>query len=194
MVVLRRDLVAAGIGVGWGIAKAAAPAPGRVLIVRHARTEPGVGDPPGYRLDQCASQRNLDDIGRKEARALGRQLASRGWVPRAIRSSRWCRCLETAHGVAAGFTDARVDAPVVHADAALDSFFEARANEPAQTAALRTRLAALPAPRGPRDFELWVTHAVNISALTGRDTAMGSGWWLLLAAPGRIEASPLMLS
>jgi hypothetical protein len=31
-----------------------------VLMIRHAETEPGVGDPPGYRLDDCATQRNLD--------------------------------------------------------------------------------------------------------------------------------------
>jgi hypothetical protein len=52
-----------------------------IILLRHA-TAPGVGDPPGFRLDDCATQRNLDDTGRAEARAIGerfrrRELANR---------------------------------------------------------------------------------------------------------------------
>ncbi|HEU5320732.1 MAG TPA: GNAT family N-acetyltransferase, partial [Methylomirabilota bacterium] len=41
-----------------------------VVMFRHA-TAPGVYDPPGMRLDDCATQRNLDDTGREEARRIG---------------------------------------------------------------------------------------------------------------------------
>jgi hypothetical protein len=37
---------------------------GQAVLIRHALTTPGVGDPPGFRLDDCATQRNLTDEGR----------------------------------------------------------------------------------------------------------------------------------
>ena len=43
----------------------------RFLMMRHAQTEAGTGDPPGYRLSDCATQRNLSEAGRQQARALG---------------------------------------------------------------------------------------------------------------------------
>ena len=39
---------------------------GQVVLLRHATPEPAVGDPPGFRLDDCATQRNLTDAGRAE--------------------------------------------------------------------------------------------------------------------------------
>lgn len=172
--------------LSFGLAAAAAgartPAPGAVLLLRHAATDPGVGDPPGYSLDQCATQRNLSALGRADARAIGAALATRGWVPRAIRSSRWCRCLDTAQGIAAGLG---ASAPQVTPWPALDSFFDDRAREPAQTAQLAARWRDLARSDG---FELWVTHQVNITALTERSTAMGAGVWLRRGA--RLESSP----
>ena len=44
---------------------------GQVLFIRHATTTPGAGDPPGFRLEDCATQRNLSDEGRAEAKRLG---------------------------------------------------------------------------------------------------------------------------
>ena len=43
---------------------------GQVVVMRHAATEPGVGDPPGFRLDDCRTQRNLSAAGREEARRI----------------------------------------------------------------------------------------------------------------------------
>lgn len=157
-----------------------APAP--VLVLRHATTDPGIGDPEGFQLDRCATQRNLSPAGRDEARAVGRRLRARGWMPRVIRSSRWCRCLDTAALIADGLDSALRPEPWP----ALDSFFGAAASRDAQTARLRARLATLREP----GFELWVTHQVNISALTGRATAMGEGLWLAPAASGDVDARP----
>jgi hypothetical protein len=40
---------------------------GHVVLLRHAATPPGVGDPRGFRLEDCATQRNLNDEGREES-------------------------------------------------------------------------------------------------------------------------------
>ena len=44
---------------------------GQVILIRHALTSPGVGDPEGMKLDDCSTQRNLSDEGRVHARQLG---------------------------------------------------------------------------------------------------------------------------
>ena len=69
---------------------------GQVLFIRHATTTPGVGDPPGFRLEDCGTQRNLSDEGRAEAKRLGEALRARKAPIGEILSSPWCRCHETA--------------------------------------------------------------------------------------------------
>lgn len=49
---------------------------GYVLLIRHAATEPGAGDPPGFFLGDYATQRNLSEAGREEARRLGQTCSS----------------------------------------------------------------------------------------------------------------------
>jgi phosphohistidine phosphatase SixA len=68
---------------------------GQILMLRHA-TAPGTYDPPGFQVDDCSTQRNLDEGGRAEARRLGEALKARGVPVGRVLSSRWCRCLETA--------------------------------------------------------------------------------------------------
>jgi phosphohistidine phosphatase SixA len=173
----RRFLLAAfGAGLvgagapGGAAAEPAARAPGALLLLRHARA-PGTGDPPGFRLGDCATQRNLSAEGRAQAAAIGRALASAGVVPRRIASSRWCRARETAELLALG---------PVEEWAELDSFFGDRARGPGQTAALLARLSPLGGPL------LLVTHQVNITALTGLVPAEGE---VIVAA--RARAAPL---
>jgi len=132
---------------------------GCVVLLRHALTEPGIGDPPGFRLDACATQRNLSAQGRAQSRALGAVLGDARVPLGPVRSSRWCRCLDTAR-LAFG----RVEPwPVI------DSFFRDRDTGPAQTAELRRWASAW---RGP-DNAMLVTHQVNITALTGEFVSMG---------------------
>lgn len=69
---------------------------GHVALMRHAVTVPGVGDPPGFRLDDCATQRLLSDAGRDWARRLGADLRKRGAAAGRVLTSAWCRCVETA--------------------------------------------------------------------------------------------------
>ncbi|MBL8352146.1 MAG: histidine phosphatase family protein [Burkholderiaceae bacterium] len=159
----RRRLLAGAAGLG--LARPAlgavfdARSHGLVVMLRHALTEPGVGDPPGWRLDDCGSQRNLSAEGRAQAQRLGAVLAAQGLRPARVRSSRWCRCLDTGRLAFGG----------AEPWPALDSFFDDRSREPAQTAALREALLAL----APGEVQAWVTHQVNISALAGESTAMG---------------------
>src|SRR5262249_12841152 len=53
----------------WSLLRAG----GQVVLLRHDKTDPGVGDPPGMKLDDCATQRNLSDEGRAHARRLGEE-------------------------------------------------------------------------------------------------------------------------
>jgi len=69
---------------------------GQVLLIRHATTTPGVGDPDGFRLEDCKTQRNLSEAGRAEAKRLGEALRSRKVPVGELLSSPWCRCHETA--------------------------------------------------------------------------------------------------
>jgi broad specificity phosphatase PhoE len=69
---------------------------GQAVFIRHAITTPGVGDPPGMRLEDCASQRNLTEAGRAHARRVGEAFRARGIVVDRLLTSPWCRCVETA--------------------------------------------------------------------------------------------------
>lgn len=136
--------------------------PGRVLIVRHALA-PGVGDPPNLQLDDCSTQRNLNDAGRAQARALGARLMAAGVTQASVYSSEWCRCRETAQLLALG--------PVEPLQA-LNSFFGRPDAQVETLAALRGFLARLPTDGAP---VVLVTHQVTVSGLTGRGTPAGSG-------------------
>jgi broad specificity phosphatase PhoE len=76
---------------------------GNVALIRHGNAPPGKGgDPPGFRLDDCATQRNLDDAGRAQARALGEAFRRHSVRVDRIMSSPWCRCVDTAELMAFG--------------------------------------------------------------------------------------------
>jgi phosphohistidine phosphatase SixA len=125
---------------------------GVAVLLRHAQTVPGLGDPPGFRFDDCATQRNLSAEGRAQAAHIGAAFRARGVRIDELRSSRWCRCLDTARLVFPQLEVRPFDA--------LDSFFDDRSAEPARSAAVRRHVAGL----GRRNAVL-VTHMVNIAAL-----------------------------
>lgn len=135
---------------------------GGVLLVRHASTEPGLGDPPGFVLSQCHTQRNLSEAGRAQARAMGAWFTKHGLPVQAVLSSQWCRCLDTAQ-LAFGR---------VQAWPALNSTFDGQGQPEAQLQALRERLSGLRAGT----LEVWVTHQVILTALTGAYPAMAEGF------------------
>ena len=73
-----------------------------VALVSHGNAPPGYGDPPGFKIDDCATQRNLDELGRAQARAVGEAFRQHGVRVDKILSSPLCRCLETARLMALG--------------------------------------------------------------------------------------------
>ncbi|WP_203070210.1 histidine phosphatase family protein [Falsiroseomonas ponticola] len=134
---------------------------GAMVLFRHANA-PGGGDPPGFRPGDCATQRNLDEAGRAQARRIGAAFRAEGVPMGAVLASAWCRTTETAELAFPG--QARVEP-------AFNSFFADRGSAPAQTAAARAILLAWQGPGA-----LFVsTHQVNITALTGIVPAPGEG-------------------
>lgn len=76
---------------------------GHVALIRHGNAPPGYGgDPRGFRFDDCKTQRNLDDMGREQARALGEAFRKHGVRVDRVVSSPICRCLETGQLMAVG--------------------------------------------------------------------------------------------
>ncbi len=134
---------------------------GGIVLFRHANA-PGGGDPAGMHIGDCATQRNLDDRGRAQARRLGNAFRSRGITVGRVLTSQWCRCRETAE---LAFPGQQIDEP------AFNSFFGDRSKGPAQTTAARALLAVW---RGPGALVV-TTHQVNITALTGVVPSSGEG-------------------
>jgi broad specificity phosphatase PhoE len=138
---------------------------GYVVVMRHELTVPGVGDPEGYSLDRCESQRNLSDEGRLNARRLGQRFAASQVRFETIRSSQWCRCQDTAALILSGMGETGVHQKRNQVWVVLNSFFERRETSSDQTIALRKFIGE------QRNLKannvLLVTHQVNISALTG---------------------------
>ena len=143
---------AAGLSHADEAAWTALRMPGTHAVMRHARA-PGTGDPPGFRLGDCTTQRNLDEEGRQQARRIGDAFRANGIAADVVLTSAWCRAAETAE---------LLDLAPVTIEPALNSFFSARDEEERQTKSLVERLASL----GQRKAVL-VTHQANITALTG---------------------------
>ena len=172
----RRRLLTAAAGLCLGGAQASSTVTallrqgGVVIAFRHALA-PGTFDPPGFVLEDCRTQRNLDAEGRQQAARIGRWFREEGLMPSAVRSSPWCRCLETARlafGPAAVQTWAALGSPVGTAERAY----------PANQAQLRRALGELGRSRG---FEVWVTHMFVLQDLVGQ--GVGSAEALVLRAP-----------
>jgi broad specificity phosphatase PhoE len=137
---------------------------GLVLLMRHA-SAPGGGDPPGFRLDDCSTQRNLSDDGRAQARRIGERLRAlrvRGLPVAAVWHSQWCRARETAE---------LLDVAVTRAHPLFNSFFDDPDGTREQRFAAQAR-PLLAAWAGPGAL-LVVTHQVNITALSGVFPASG---------------------
>jgi phosphohistidine phosphatase SixA len=127
---------------------------GQVVMIRHGLTDPGVGDPPNFRLGECSTQRNLNEEGRREARRLGEALRARNVPVAGVLSSPWCRCLDTAR-LAFGRE--------AQAHPALSNLFGRHEREAAQVPELRKLVRA---PAGGGNLFL-VTHGSTTLALTG---------------------------
>jgi phosphohistidine phosphatase SixA len=126
--------------------------PNHFAIMRHALA-PGGGDPEGFQLGDCATQRNLSYEGRDQARSAGDSFRANGITSARVFTSQWCRCKETAELMALG---------VVKELPELNSFFQNPEREAPQMRALRQIIADMDLSTPT----LLVTHQVLITSLT----------------------------
>ena len=68
---------------------------GKLIFIRHALA-PGNGDPENFELQNCSTQRNLNEIGIQQSKKIGLIFKKNGIKIDNIYSSEWCRCKDTA--------------------------------------------------------------------------------------------------
>lgn len=133
-----------------------------VLMIRHALA-PGIGDPEEFDINDCSTQRNLDNAGREQAQAIGQWLRDHGIKNVKLFSSQWCRCMDTARLMGMG---------EVTPLPALNSFFESPQDREPNLSALRKFIHN---KSKPGELIIMVTHQVTISGITGNWTDSGHG-------------------
>lgn len=147
---------------------------GAVVLLRHA-IAPGTGDPATFQLDDCSTQRNLSEAGREQARRIGATFRQQNIPIAGVRSSQWCRCLETAR---------LLDLGRVEPLPALNSFFSDRSTAAQQTQQVQE---AIVGHRNTSGVLILVTHQVNITALTDIVPQQGEAIVLKTNAQNQVE-------
>ena len=162
---------AAGADEAWSALRAG----GHVALMRHADAPGGLGDPPGFRLEDCATQRNLSAKGRVDAATIGARLKQEGIAFETILSSPWCRCIDTANLLNLG---------TVVSEATFGNVVVLRDQRESLTAGARALIAKW---TGSGNL-LVVTHGANILALTGISPASGE---IVVVRGGSDRAEPV---
>ena len=147
---------------------------GHVVLMRHAVTTPGVGDPPGMKVGDCSTQRNLTEEGRRHAKLIGEAWRAHGVQADRVMSSPMCRCLETAR-----LSFGRVDEslPLANQHGGTESEVPRQVRE--------MRAVASEKHRGGN--VVLVSHGTTIATVTGISTEPGE---MLIVSPqgdGRFE-------
>ncbi len=141
---------AAATEAGWALVLDG----GQVVLLRHARVS-GAGEPTGFDIANCHTQRNLSEQGRSQARRIGALFAARAAPIDRVLSSRTCRALDTA---TLAFEDNKPE-PFP----ALDPFNGAAEAAKTQTEAVKAEIGRF---AGTGNL-LLVTDGENIQALAG---------------------------
>jgi len=144
---------------------------GYVLMIRHALA-PGNGDPAGFELGNCSTQRNLNSVGEQQSQAIGQWLRGHGVVQPHMYSSQWCRCMDTAR---------LMDLGPVTGLPGLNSFYDRPQDREPNMQKLTRFIEARPRT-GP--LTILVTHFVTIAELVGMGTSSGEGVLLKLKNSG----------
>ena len=144
-----------------------------LVLIRHALA-PGFGDPDHFNLKDCNTQRNLNDVGRHQSRKVGDLFRSNGIQSAVVKSSQWCRCLETAR---------LLDLGAISELPYLNSFFNNNKREHIQTEGIIQWIknASLDTPT------VLVSHFVNIAALTGKGPEPGEVVFVQRLTDGSIK-------
>jgi phosphohistidine phosphatase SixA len=153
---------------------AALRAGGHVALMRHTDAPGGTGDPPGFTLGDCATQRNLSAKGRADAAAIGARIRFEGIAVDKILASPWCRCVDTAN---------LMDLGPVQTEQTFGNVVVLRDQVEALTDGARTLIGGW---KG-RGTLLVVTHGANIRALTGVSPAQGEIVIVAIGGDGSIE-------
>ena len=148
---------------------------GHVALMRHADAPGGVGDPPDFRVEDCATQRNLSAKGRADAEKIGLRLKGEGIAFEKILSSPWCRCIDTAR---------LMDLGTVETEATFGNVVVLRDQRETLTTGARALIARWTA----RGNLLVVTHGANIHALAGVWLASGE---IVVVKGGSDRAEPV---
>ena len=127
---------------------------GFVILMRNSAVDEGLGDPKGYKVGDCATQLNLSDKGRAEAKKIGDEFKKRKIPIKQVFTSAFCRSKETAQ---LAFGKADVWEP-------LNSFYDKPDRKSEQTRMLHQRMEN--PPKDGANLVL-VTHGYNIDSATG---------------------------
>lgn len=146
---------------------------GAVAIIRHAKAPGPSPDPPGARLEDCATQRNLSPEGRAQAARLGALWRAKGARLGRVISSPWCRCIDTARLMGLG------EPAIDHA------LYNLLARPPDRDAKVAAFAKLIRDWRGPGTLVL-VTHGISMRAVVGTERGEG-GIVVVRPDPARAE-------
>lgn len=144
---------------------------GAVAIIRHAKAPGPSPDPPGARLEDCATQRNLSPEGRAQAARLGALWRAKGARLGKLISSPWCRCIDTARLMGLG------EPAVDHA------LYNLLARPPDRDAKVAAFAKLIRDWRGPGALVL-VTHGISMRAVVGTEGGEGG---IVVVRPDRLH-------
>ena len=130
-----------------------------VIFLRHALA-PGIGDPTNFKIGDCSTQRNLNQVGITQAVLIGKQLKENSIQFDKVYSSYWCRCYQTA---------SLLDIGLVHKFSGLNSIFQNFVPRKETLKKLEQKLFELPSS----SLVIFVTHQVNIQAITKKNVISG---------------------
>jgi len=133
---------------------------GKLIFIRHALA-PGNGDPENFELQNCSTQRNLNEIGIQQSKKIGLIFKKNEIKIDNIYSSEWCRCKDTAKYAFDDFETFD----------ALNSFYDIRfaANEDKQIKDFYEFIDSIDS----KNNIVFVTHYVVIGAILNIGTSSG---------------------
>lgn len=140
---------------------------GLIILMRNTVIDEGLGDPKGYKVDDCTTQLNLNDKSRADAKKIGEEFKKRKIPIKQVLTGAFCRTKETAQ---LAFGKAEIWEP-------LNSFYDKPERRSEQTRMLHQRLE-----NSPKDGTnlVMVTHGYNIVSATGLNPDPGD---MLIISP-----------
>ena len=133
---------------------------GKIIFISHALA-PGNGDPENFDLNDCSTQRNLNQRGIEQSKFIGNIFNKNHIKIENVYSSEWCRCIDTAKFAFKNY----------QTFSALNSFYDLRfeANEERQITQLKEFINQW---KGNENI-IFVTHFVVISSMLNIGTSSG---------------------